>query len=162
MLDDDWDWGQVGELTAAMARGRWPARFSVAGSLWVSFDSSKLLCASMEETNAMAKPLSRLPAQRRLKKAFLWICSTSSPTLWREPDGNPEPCTSWPSDGPMLLAETGNKALVFKDISFWPASPESCLASASASCSFAMLIGLVASDNISISISLCLYVYISI
>lgn len=53
-----------------------------------------------------------------------------------------------------------SKALVFKDISFWPASPESCLDSASANCSFAILIGLVASDDI--SIFLYLYIYISI
>lgn len=134
----------------------------------VGFGFSNLPCASIEEANAMAKPLLRLLAKRRLKKAFLQPCSTSSLTLWREPDGNPGPCTSWPSEGAMLLAETRNKALVFKDISIWPASHESCLGSVSANCSFALLIGLVVSGNNSISlffyisISLCLYICISI
>lgn len=109
VLDANWDWNQIEELTPAIGQGEWPPRIPDGGSLWVSFGFSTLIHASMEETNATAKCSLRLQAKKRFKnkKAFLHTCST----LLLAPCGNPGPCTSW---------KTGNKALVFKDMSFWP------------------------------------------
>lgn len=123
-LDVGQDWSQAGEQPQESGQPG-PSLGQPVGSF--GFRNSSVSAWSRQ----MPWPHACQDYQETQKGTLFQNCSASSPIHCVEADRNPWDCTCCPNEGLMSLAESWKRPWVYKDTSFWPASPETCMGSAS-------------------------------